>query len=94
MLTFTKIDVFEKKVSLGRTLPPKELFPYEGDPTDVPAVRDVITKKFMDTSSWSHSDMPISYIDARDTEQVKELLARVQTCAKERIGKRRIPVML
>ena len=47
----------------------------------------MITKKFMDTRT-RHSDMTISYIDAMYTEQIRELLANVQACAKDRLRER------
>ncbi|KAK4207214.1 putative guanine nucleotide-binding protein alpha-2 subunit [Rhypophila decipiens] len=87
-LTFTKMDVFERKISRGHGFPPKELFPYEGDPTDVIAVRESITSQFLDGSK-AHGDILVSYIDATETLQAQRLLQTVCGVAKERAKERR-----
>lgn len=84
LLVFTKMDVFERKLLLGRTTPPKESFPYNGDYTDVLAVRDMITKRFTDVGE-AEKDFIITCLDARNTEQARKLLQKIHTCAKQRL---------
>lgn len=84
LLNFTKADIFAEKIKLGLTMPLKEQFPYKSDPTDVLAVRDMITKKFTEVI-LDRRNLIISYIDARDTDQARKLLERVHTCARDRL---------
>ncbi|KAH6628862.1 guanine nucleotide binding protein, alpha subunit [Chaetomium tenue] len=84
LLNFTKADIFEQKIKLGLTMPPEDGFSYEGDPTDVLAVRGMITKKFTEVNR-NRKKLIVSYMDARDTEQARKLLEGVHACARDRV---------
>lgn len=84
LLDFTKADIFEQKIKLGLTMPPEHDFSYEGDPTDVLAVRDMITKKFTDVNR-NCKELTVSCIDAMDTDQARKLLEGVHECARDRL---------
>jgi len=82
-LTFTGMDVFERKVSLRLTKPPSEEFPHDGDPSDSATIAEMITKIFMESGDAARV-FTINYIDAADTAQVSELLEQVEAAACER----------
>jgi len=88
-LNFTQADVFAEKVSQGRTTPPKEHFPYDGEPDDVISMRKMITEKFLKADiKFPTRQIPVTYINAIDTEQVRALLEEVNTIATARVNHR------
>lgn len=76
LLCFTKMDVFESKISTGGS-PINDYFPeYEGLPTDVAAARDFITAIFTDLLE-NPRELSIYYIDATNTDNVRTVLANI-----------------
>jgi hypothetical protein len=75
-LCFTRYDVFERKIRSG-LFPLRNTFPdYGGPSTDIIACRDYIVTKFTDTSRH-HNSVGVFYIDATESEHVKEVVETV-----------------
>jgi hypothetical protein len=81
VLCFTKLDIFIRKIESGDR-PFSQYFPdYSGDPYDINAILEYISDMFQASvaeESGGGGILPVYYLDATKTDQVRGLLGLVE----------------